>query len=134
MKPTHGVDHWDPEDCFGCKIQTVSVSAAAMPSRHPGVGIKKRQEKELSQDLDSFKRMRVAGLHPKHTRGARIVESQAESRFEVESGQLAHQKAKGRDAGSDRISQRGKEWRRRTDDAFTASIKDPISVGSAVAK
>ena len=117
MIRTHGVDHWYPETCFGCKIKTVGVAPSAMPSRHPGAANNVVREKDLVKDLDAFKGMRIDGLHPKSTRGAAKIASQAESRYEVESGQLAHEMAKGKDAGSDRVSQRGKEWRRRANAA-----------------
>ena len=116
----HGVEHWDPENCWGCKIKTVGVAPSAMPSRHPQAAGNVLREKDLVKDLDAFKGMRIDGLHPKSTRGAAKIASQAESRYEVESGQLAHEMAKGKDAGSDRVSQRGKEWRRRANAAHDA--------------
>lgn len=119
MIKTHGETHFTPETCFGCKVITVGVAPSAMPSRHPGVANNVYREKALVKDLDAFKRMRVAGLHPKATRGAATIESQAESRYEVDSGQLAHRMAKGRDAGKP-ISKRGQEWRRRANDAHDA--------------
>jgi len=70
--------------------------------------------------------MRLAGEQPKHTRGAAKIESQAETSFEVRSGQLAHERAKGRDAASNKISQRGKEWRRRTEAADKAMRKGEV--------
>ena len=117
MIRTHGVTHWDPEGRFGCKARTVGVAPSAMPSRHPGAANNVIREKDLVKDLDGFKQMRLDGLHPKATRGAARIASQAESRYEVESGQLAHEMARGRDAGSDKVSQRGKEWRRRANEA-----------------
>ena len=116
----HGVEHWDPENCWGCKIKTVGVAPSAMPSRHPGAANNVIREKDLVKDLDAFKSMRLDGQHPKSTRGAAKIASQAESRYEVESGQLAHEMARGRDAGSDKVSQRGKEWRRRANAAHDA--------------
>lgn len=119
MNKTHGETHFDPDACYGCKIITVGVAPSAMPSRHPGAANNVYREKELVKDLGAFKRMTMAGLHPKSTRGAAIIESQAESRYEVDSGQLAHRMAKGRDAGKS-ISKRGAEWRRRANDAHDA--------------
>ena len=139
MIRTHGVDHWRPEadadgpPCWGCKIQTVGIAPSAMPSRHPGAANNVKLERDLVKDLDAYKRMRLAGEHPKHTRGAARIESQAESSFEIQSGQLAHERAKGRDAAKS-ISRRGKEWRRRTVDAYAASQKDPMGLGAGVVK
>lgn len=120
MEKTHGVTHFDPDTCFGCKVITVGVAPSAMPSRHPGAANAAHREQALVKDLAAFKRMRLEGLEPRATRGAAKIESQAESTFEVASGQLAHEQAKGRDAGSSRVSRRGKEWRRRAEAAHTA--------------
>ena len=119
---THGVTHWDPEGCFGCKARTVGVAPSAMPSRHPVAAGNVLREKDLVKDLDAFKRMRQDGLQPRATRGAAKVASQAESEYEVVSGQFAHEMAKGPDAGSDRVSQRGKEWRRRANEAYESIV------------
>ena len=125
----HGVEHWDPEGCWGCKIKTVGVAPSAMPSRHPGAANNVIREKDLEKDLAGFKQMRLDGLHPKATRGAAKIASQAESRYEVESGQLAHEMARGRDAGSDKVSQRGKEWRRRANEAHDAVRRGEVITG-----
>ena len=126
---THGITHWEPDSCFGCRIKTVGVAPSAMPSRHPGAANSVYREKQLVKDLDSFKRMRLNGLEPRATRGAAKIESQAESSFEVASGQLAHEKAKGRDAGSDKISRRGREWRRRSEEAHQAIRRGEVVSG-----
>lgn len=125
MKRTHGRDHFDPSNCFGCKVLTVGVQPSAMPSRSPDASWRRAAEVDLTKDLDAFKRMRVAGECPKSTKGAAKIESMAESSFEIRSGQLAAEKAKGRDANKP-ISQRGKEWRRRTVEADTAARKGEV--------
>jgi hypothetical protein len=107
---------------------TVMVQPSAMPSRNPTATWKRSAEKDLVKDLDAFKRMRVAGETPKSTRGAAVMESQAESSFEIASGQLAHKMAKGADAGKS-VSRRGKEWRRRADAAYTALRKGDLANG-----
>ena len=116
MRKTHGVTHFEPETCFGCKVITVGVAPSAMPSRHPGAANNVFREKALVKDLDAFKRMRVAGEQPKSTRGAARVESECESSYEIVSGQPAHKMAKGVDAAKS-VSRRGTEWRRRANDA-----------------
>jgi hypothetical protein len=126
MLKTHGETHFEPTTCFGCKILTVGVAPSAMPSRHPGAANNVFREKALVKDLAAFKRMRLAGLEPRATRGAAKVESEAESTFEVATGQMAHTMAKGRDGASSKISQRGKEWRRRAEDAHTAVRKGEV--------
>lgn len=118
MKRTHGETHYTPESCFGCHVLGVNFAPSIFTTTPGGkkAAANKQAESNLVQDLDSFKRMRLAGLHPRSTTGARRVESMAESTFEVESGQLAAHKAKGRDARKP-ISKRGKEWRRRSEEA-----------------
>jgi len=125
VKRTHGIKHWDPEGCFGCKVMTVGVAPSAMPSRNPTAARNATAEAALVKDLDAFKRMRLDGQMPKSTKGAAEIERYAESSFEVQSGQLAKDKAKGRDATRP-ISKRGSEWRRRTVDAFDASKKGQL--------
>jgi hypothetical protein len=115
MEPTHGVTHWDPEGCWGCKIRTVQVAPSATPTRSPGAARQKQDERKLDQDLAAYKRMRRSGLQPHSTKGAAELEQRAESSFEVNSGQLAADKAKGKDA-----SRGGKEWRRRSEEAYDA--------------
>lgn len=119
MRKTHGVTHWNPEGCFGCKVMTVGVAPSAMPSRHPGAAGNVIREKKLVKDLAAFKRMRMDGLEPRSTKGAARIESECESAYEVASGQPAHKMAKGKDAGKS-ISKRGKEWRRRANEAHEA--------------
>jgi hypothetical protein len=115
MPKTHGVTHFDPDTCFGCRIQTVQVAPSATPSRSPGIQSHKQAERALDDDLGAYKRLRDQGLNPKSTNGAAQLEKRAESSFEVESGQLAADKAKGIDA-----SRGGKEWRRRSEEAYDA--------------
>lgn len=116
---THGVDHWDPDNCFGCKVKTVGVAPSAMPSRHPGAAGAVHREKKLIKDLDAFKRLRMDGQTPPSTKGAARLESECESTYEIVSAQPAHTMAKGTDAGKS-ITRRGKEWRRRANEAHEA--------------
>ena len=125
---TPGVTHWDPEECFGCRIKTATFAPSIFQTTPGGrkAASNNAQEAQLSRDLASFKRMRLAGEHPRSTRGAERVESQAESSFEIESGQFAHKMAKGKDAGKP-ISKRGSEWRKRA-----ADIHESIKKGQTV--
>ncbi len=121
MNRTHGITHYDPETCFGCKVQTVGFAPSIFTTTPGGAKAadNNRRERELVADLAGFKDMRLDGLYPKQTKGAARIRNMAESTFEVESGQLAVDKAKGRDAAKS-ISRRGKEWRRRAEEAHTA--------------
>jgi len=122
--PGHGTDHWEPETCFGCKIHTVQVAASATPTRSPGVSEKNRLDRKLDADLSAYKRLRLDGLNPKSTEDAAKFEKRAESEYEVVSGQLAPDMAKGKD-----VSQGGREWRRRAEDAYQASKRGEVLVG-----
>jgi hypothetical protein len=121
MQRSHGVEHYTPDSCFGCKVLTVGFAPSIFTTTPGGAKAadNNKRERELVGDLAAFKRMRQQGLQPRATRGAARVESEAESTFEVASGQFAHQKAKGKDAGKS-ISRRGKEWRERAEAAHTA--------------
>lgn len=123
----HGGEHWDPEHCDGCRYQTIGFAPSIFTTTPGGAKAadNNRRERGLVKDLDAFKRMRLAGEQPKATRGAAKIESQAESSFEIASGQVANEMAKGRDAAKP-ISQRGKEWRRRANDAHTAFKKGEV--------
>jgi len=91
MIRTHGVDHWDPDACWGCRVQTVQVAPSAMPSRGEGrhCAIAKAEDRKLSKDMTSFKRMMEQGLKPKSLTGAAEIESKCGSALEVERGQSA---------------------------------------------
>lgn len=126
MEQTHGVTHWDPDDCFGCRIQTTNFAPSAMPSRRDGAhcAAANRSEKQLERDLPAYKRMRKAGMNPKSTQGAADLESRAESSLEVEMGKSFVDVAKGTrsyqsgDVGALRDVSRGApEFRRRAVEA-----------------
>ena len=127
MEKTHGETHYDPIGCFGCKVLTVGF-APSIFSTTPG-GAKaadnNRRERELVKDLSAFKDLRVEGEKPRSTRGAHRTMMQAESSYEIESGQMAASMAKGHDAGK-AGSRRGSEWRRRAQDAHSASQRGEV--------
>lgn len=127
---THGVDHYQPESCFGCRIKTISFAPSIFATTPGGAkaASKKGQEKKLVRDLDAFKRMRLSGLEPRATRGAAKVESECESPYEVATGRPAHTQAKGPDAGKS-ITRRGKEFRRRANEAHEAIRRGEVVTG-----
>ena len=130
MIRTHGETHYDPDTCFGCHVLGVQFAPSIFTTTPGGAKAadNNRRERGLVKDLDAFKRMRQAGQQPRATRGAAKVESQAESEYEIVSGQFAHEKAKGKDAGKP-VSQRGKEWRRRANAAYDAVKKGEVITG-----
>ena len=129
MERTHGKGNCEP-DCFGCHVLGVQFAPSIFTTTPGGAKAadNNRRERGLVKDLDAFKRMRTAGQQPRATRGAAKVESQAESEYEIVSGQFAHEKAKGKDAGKP-VSQRGKEWRRRANAAYDAVKKGEVITG-----
>lgn len=72
-------------DCFGCKIQSVSMAASAMPTRS-NVGTIDFQTKKSHADVAAYKRLRKDGLQPKMVKGSAEMESRAVSKWEVETG------------------------------------------------
>ena len=72
-------------DCFGCKIQSVSMAASAMPTRS-NVGTIDFQTKKSHADVAAYKRLRKDGLQPKMVKGSAEIESRAVSKWEVETG------------------------------------------------
>jgi hypothetical protein len=126
----HGVTHFDPEGCFGCKVMTVSFAPSAMPSRGAGAhcATANTAEKQLSKDLDAYKRMRKAGLNPRATKGAARVESECGSEYEVLRGKSARDMCKETiswregDIGTQKdVSQDGKQFRKRADEVLKAT-------------
>ena len=70
-------------DCFGCKIQSVSMAASAMPTRS-NVGTIDFQTKKSHADVAAYKRLRKDGLQPKMVKGAAALESRAVSKWEIQ--------------------------------------------------
>lgn len=130
MEQTHGVDHWEPDSCFGCKVKTTSFAPsifATTPGGRKAAQVK-ASDKKLEKDLAAFKRIVVNSrgqTMPKRIDGAARVESECESHYEVVSGQPAHKMAKGPDAGKS-VSRRGEEWRRRANDAHEEISKQDV--------
>ena len=86
MQRTHDGSH--EEGCFGCRIQTVSFAASAMPTRKVEATAHKAEEKRMARDLPAYKRLRNEGLQPAGTKGAADLERRANSKFEIESGKI----------------------------------------------
>ncbi len=73
-------------DCFGCRLSTINFSGTCTPNRKPEVVQQNSFVKEMSRDLDAYRRLRAEGYQPKGVKGAGDVEQFATSKFEVESG------------------------------------------------
>ena len=86
MLRTHDGSHGS--DCFGCRIQSVSFAASAMPTRKVEAVRAKATEKSWTKDHAAYRRLRKEGLQPKSSKGAAEIEIRASSKFEVESGRI----------------------------------------------
>lgn len=73
-------------DCFGCKIQSVSMAPSAMPTRSDAGRIN-FDTKKSHADVAAYKRLRKDGLQPKTVKGSANLESRAVSKWEIETGQ-----------------------------------------------
>ena len=74
--------------CMRCKVLSVQVSASAMPTRKAATHDHGKYEATMIKDRDAYLRLRKDGVQPKSTKGAAEVEAKANSKFEVESGQM----------------------------------------------
>lgn len=83
MTKTHFGQH---EDCFGCRVQSVSIAASAMPSRSPHAASTNAMEKRWEADMPAYKRLRDNGLQPANIDGCSIIEKRATESIEVERG------------------------------------------------
>lgn len=64
------------EDCFGCKIQTISIAPSALPTRS-NAGTVGSETAVMHKDVDAYKRLRKDGLQPKSVKGAAKIEARA---------------------------------------------------------
>ena len=64
----------------------VGISAAALPNKGRAVASTLRKDRDLSADLDAYKRLRREGLQPAGIKDAAKVEATAERREHVEMG------------------------------------------------
>ena len=82
------------DECFSCRVATVTFGAAAMITRAKSdVVYEKKMEKMLEVDRPAYRRLRHAGMTPKGVLGSARMEAEAQTRFEVESGKLFPGKA-----------------------------------------
>lgn len=72
-------------DCFGCKIQTISIAGSAMPTRSEA-GRVEMETQRMHKDVAAYKRLRKDGLQPKTVKGSARLEKSAGSRWEIETG------------------------------------------------
>jgi len=73
-------------DCFGCKIQSVSLAPSATPTRS-NAGVINFETKKSHADVAAYKRLRKDGVQPKSVKGSAELEARATSKWEIETGQ-----------------------------------------------
>lgn len=86
MIKTHFGQHG--EECFGCRIQSVSFAASAMPTRKPEAVGTAKAEKQLVKDRTAFKAMRDQGIQPARLKGAADLQDKASTVREIETGKV----------------------------------------------
>ena len=82
------------EDCFVCKVSTISFGSGTAPTRRPGAEAVEARERRWKKDMPAYKELRAQGLQPPHIDGSADLVARAETRFEVESGQVLEGQAK----------------------------------------
>ena len=76
------------EGCFGCRVSGVQFAPSAMPSRREGAFARKNVllEKQWDKDMESYKRLRQDGLQPQQIDGAHVLEREATTVAQVQTG------------------------------------------------
>lgn len=81
------------DECYLCRISSVQVGPAAIPSRQRDPRQYAFQESFAAEfvngDREAYKRLREQGLQPPRIAGSANLERHAETRYEVETGQIA---------------------------------------------
>ena len=76
------------EGCAPCRWSTVLVTPSAAGSAHASEH--NAIERQKAADMEAYPRLLKSGVQPMHVGGAARMEREASSRFEIESGQLLH--------------------------------------------
>ena len=82
------------DDCITCKLLSISFGSGAAPTRHAGAAAVDAREKRWAKDMPAYKALRAQGLQPPRIDGSAELAARAETRFEVESGNVMPGKAK----------------------------------------
>ena len=69
-------------------LLSVSVSAAATPTRNPEFAKSLESRKVFDEDAAAYRRLRKDGLQPERVDGCAALETKAESTVEIEHGRL----------------------------------------------
>lgn len=71
----------DVEGCFGCRIASVRIGAAAMPTRHEQVNTMEAAWAKQMRDDAAYIRLVKNGLNPARTAGCAELENCDDTRF-----------------------------------------------------
>jgi hypothetical protein len=87
------------EDCFGCKVGSLTVSAAVeLRVQNDGNYRWAHKMQREERDMDAYRRLRREGHQPPHIAGCARLEARADHPYEVTRGKLypgeAHRKLK----------------------------------------
>lgn len=74
----------DVDDCFACRVASVHVGAAALPTRAPDTVATIDREKRWSRDIPAYRALRKDGLQPRSSDGAHRLMTTATTREQVE--------------------------------------------------
>lgn len=86
MTATHRFDHPSfVEGCYLCRLRSVSISPAALPTRQDARFSSTDQlEKNWNKDIPAYKRLVADGLQPESVDGCADLEARATTKGQVE--------------------------------------------------
>lgn len=82
------------EGCMVCKISTISFGMGTRPTRSGNAEVVEAREKRWAKDMPAYKELRQQGLQPPRIDGAAKLAAKAETKFEIETGNILEGKAK----------------------------------------
>ncbi len=74
------------ENCYPCRLKSISIAPSAMPTRSPVAASAKERDPLLDKDRAAYRRLRRDGTQPKAMTGAAKLEKEATEKFEVDTG------------------------------------------------
>jgi hypothetical protein len=77
----HGVDHWDPDGCYGCRLRTLHFCAGPAPQT--------LTERRWDRDMPAYARLRADGIQPRRIDGSAQLEARLDfGQLEADLGHL----------------------------------------------
>ena len=70
------------------KVRSIGFGSGTLPTRHAVSSAVEAREKRWAKDMPAYKALRAQGLQPPRIDGSAKLMAHAETRFEVESGQI----------------------------------------------